>query len=316
MKRLKENRPLQFALGALLLVFLCCYLPQEILFQSLCMEQDREIPPHTEVLVSACKRPEAKGVPGGEVLFVNEKRTGRIYLLDLRTGEKTKISNAHFLFENGIFLSSDLVWLEGSRGRPDNSPSYRPDYILDLKDGKQYEVLDLSWLPRSENGYLDLQYYSYFKSAERIFIHHSKNIVIALSSDFRTSPNGRVVLSQYALESGADYENGKAIEELIKGFGLRYEIIDISTTLYKDIPSPTGNYLIRNDGIYSSETNLIIVDREYTGGHFMGGYFKSWYYDESAVVVQQNSSYLFISTLGPQFFLIPSPLLVLRLPEL
>jgi hypothetical protein len=89
----------------------------------------------------------------------------------------------------------------------------------------------------------------------------------------------------------------------------------METTRYKDIPSPTGKYVIRNDGIYFSGTATSIVNREYTGGYFMGGYFKGWYYDESAVIVQENSKYLFSFPFGARFFLIPSPLLVLRLPE-
>ena len=51
---------------------------------------------------------------------------------------------------------------------------------------------------------------------------------------------------------------------------------------YADIPSPTGRYIVRDDGIYLSGTNIPVVTRQY-----MGGSFKGWYYDESGVVVHE-----------------------------
>lgn len=96
--------------------------------------------------------------------------------------------------------------------------------------------------------------------------------------------------------------------------GVNYEITDFSLD-YTNVPSPTGKYIVRNDGIYFSGTDIFIINRQYTGGRFIGGYFKGWYYNESAVVVQENSKYLFSSTLGPRFFLIPRPILKLNLPE-
>jgi hypothetical protein len=131
MQNLKErNALLTILLVVFLLVLMCCNLPS-LLFWPLCLKQDLSRPPNTEVLVSACKRPGAIGVPGGEVLFVHEGRTDKMYLLDLRTGEKRKVPNDPLLLDHGIFLSSELVWLEGSFIRPEN-PGYRPHYILDL----------------------------------------------------------------------------------------------------------------------------------------------------------------------------------------
>lgn len=313
MKRLKENKPLRYALGAFVLVLLCYNLPN-LLFYTLCLKEDIFRPPHTEVLVSACKKPLARGVPSGEFFFVYEGRTDNMYLFDLRSGEKRKLPDDPLLLDKGVFLGSDLVWLEGSWGNPNNTQGYRPHYILDLRDGKRYEVLDLDWLPRAQNGYFDPQNYFYLKSAEKIFIHHSKNIIIAISSNFQSSPGGRVALSQYALKSGADTENGKALENLVKDLGLSYEIIDITTTQYKDIPSPTGHFVIRNDGIYISENDIAVIDRKFTGGYFMSGYFKNWYYDESGVVVQENYSFLISNPLFGSHYLIPKPVLKLFLP--
>lgn len=303
MKKLKENKPLRYLLGIFLFIVLSCYLPQQILFWKLCTEQDQDIPPNTEVLVSACKRPAARGVPDGETLFVREVRNGKMYLLDLRTGEKRKIPNDPLLLSKGIFLSSDLVWLEGSISRPDG-PGYRPHYILDLADGKRYEILDLDTLPRLEHGKFNPKNYAYIQSAQYIYIHHSENTLVALSDDFRTNPNSRVVFSDSAEE----------LVQLTKIFNIQYEHLDLSTTRYADIPSPTNKYVIRNDGIYFSGSDFSIVNREYTGGRFMGGYFKSWYYDETAVVVQEGGYYLFTFPGISSVYYVPSPILKLNLP--
>ncbi|MBI5822804.1 MAG: hypothetical protein HZB18_02165 [Chloroflexi bacterium] len=304
MKKLKENKPLRYILGIVFFMLLCCNLTS----LALCSAQDNFRPPNTEVLVSACKHPIATGVPGGEVLFVHEVRTGKMYLLDLRTGEKRKVPNDPLLLKKGVFLSSDLAWLEGNLMRPEKA-GYRPHYILDLTDGKRYELLDLDTLPRLEGGKFDPKNYAYIQSAQYIYIHHSKNTLIALSSDFRTNPNGRVVFSGFAI--GADFADG--LVRLTKNFNMDYEIIYLGL-YHTNISSPTDKYVVRNDGIYFSGTNFSIVDREYTGGRFMGGYFKGWYYDESAVVAQGAGYYLLSFPGVSSIYYVPSPILKLNLP--
>ena len=312
MQNLKERKPLLVKLLAvILLVLLCCNLPS-LLFWPLCLKQDLFRPPNTEVIVSACKRPVATGVPGGEVLFVREGLTDKIYLLDLRTGEKRDVPNDPLLLDKGIFLSSELVWLDGSLVGPDN-PNYRPHYILDLTDGQRYELLDLTRLPRLEGGKFDPKYYAYFQSAEQVFIDQSENTLIALSPDFRQHPEGNVIFSHYSLDSGSSAENGKLLEQLMKDLGVDYEIVDLSLK-YTDVPSPTGRYIIRNDGIYLSEMNTPVVTREYTGKRFIGDYFVSWYYDESGIVVQGRGYDLITLPGTSSFYYIPSPVLKLRLP--
>jgi hypothetical protein len=182
-----------------------------------------------------------------------------------------------------------------------------------LTTGQRYELLDLIWLPL-EGEKFDPKNFAYIQSAQQVFIHHSKNYLIALSSDFRNNSNGRVILSQYALEGGADAEQGKVLEQLVKDLGKDYEIVDLSTTRYADLPSPTGKYVVRNDGIYLSGTNTPVVTREYTGGRFLGGYFRGWYYDESGVVVQAFGSFLVSNSLIGSHYVIPEPVLKLRLP--
>jgi hypothetical protein len=312
MQNLKERNSLLIKLLAvILLVVMCCNLPSllyPLLFRSQCLKQDREIPPNTEVLVSACKNPDVLGVPGGEVLFVHEGDTDKMYLLDLRTGEKRKVPDDPFFLDHGIFLSSELVWLEGSPVGPDN-PNYRPNYILDLTDGQRYELTDLDRLPRLDGNKFDPQYYAYFQSAGQVFLHHTEYTAIALAPDFRQHPEGNVIISEGSLGLVTYSEKGKLLEQLMKDLGVAYEIVDLSTTRYADIPSPTGKYVVRSGGIYLSGTSTPVVTRQY-----MGGRFKGWYYDESGVVVHDPGHNLLLVPGGGGIFYIPDPVLKLRLP--
>lgn len=308
----KRHSPLTKLLAVILLVLLCYKLAEGLLFRTLCSEQDRNIPPNTEVIVSACKHPTAIGVPGGEVLFVREHRSGKMYLLALRTGEKRKVPDDPLFLDDGIFLSSELVWLEGSSVGSDN-PNYRPHYILDLTDGQRYELLDLNGLPLKD-GKFDPKYYAYFKSAEQVFIHNTGNRVIALSPNFRQNPERNVIYYKSPSNTETNYENGELLEKLMKDLEVAYQIVDLSLR-YSDITSPTGAYIIRSDGIYHSETNTPVVTREYTGKRFIGDYFISWYYDESGVVIfKEGGGYLINFSESQGHYRIPTPILKLRLP--
>lgn len=309
MNKLKESKLLRFALTALLLVFLCCYLPQELLFLRLCLEQDREIPPHTEVLISSCKKPGVWGVPGGEFLFVREGRAGKMYLLDLRTGAIKKVPNYPELLERGVFLSPELVWLKGSAAAGPGAPRYRPNYILDLTTGKRYELLNLGLLPRLEDRKFDPKNFSYIESADMIFIHHYYGALIALPSDFRESPGNAVILYEYPFSPDLSLPNGMLLEQVTNDLGLDYEVVDFSVSS-AEVPSPTKKYIVRSDGVYLVGTNQLIRG---VGG--MNNYFRSWYYDESAVIVQGGGDYLFTFPGVSSVYYIPSPVLKLNLPN-
>lgn len=304
MKSFKERNPLLIKiLAVFLLVLMCCSLPSLFLWP-LCLKQDLVRPPNTEVLVSACKRPVVRGVPGGDVLFVYEGRTEKMYLLDLRTGKKKDVPDDPLLLDKGIFLNSELAWLRGYTAPPGSTgTSTIPHFILDLTDGQRYELLDITWLPRLEGGKFDPKYYTYFQSAGQVFIHHTQNTLIALSSDFRNNPNGRVIFSY----------DGESLEQLMQDLEVGYEIVDLSLR-YSDIPSPTGKYVVRNDNIYFSGTNVPVLTSQYLDGHIPRDYFKSWYYDESGIIVKEGITYLISSPLFGSYYPITTPVLKLSLP--
>ncbi len=303
MQTLKERKPLFIKILAVVLLVLLCYiLPQAMLFSTLCKRQDRNIPPNTEVIVSACKHPVVRGVPGGEVLFVHERLTDKMYLLDLRTGEKRKIPNYPLLHNDDrvVFLSSDLVWL---RGLNPGDTSYTPGYILDLTDGQYYELLDLTRFC-CENNKFNPANYSYIQSADRVFIDRSSNRLIALSTDFRTKQSERVILN------GIISDDDEFLLKLIKTLEIDYDNVDSSRSgPPSNLPSPTGVFFVRNNGIYLSKANTVFDVIPYSY------YFRSWYYDESGVVIHDNYGTYWIRTqFFGSYYHLSRPVLKLRLP--
>ena len=314
MNRLKENKPLRYVLGAFVGVFLCCSLSDVLFFSSLCIKEDIFRPSHTEVLVSACKQPFAIGVPGGEDVFIYEGRTDKMYLLNLRTGEKRKIPDDHLFVNEGVFLSSDLVWLEGSLVGP-NNPDYRPHYVLDLISGKRYELLDLDVLPRLEGGKFDPKNYAYFQSAQYIYINHEKRTLIALPPNFQQQPGKSVIFSEFSLGIQSEpHQDGARLEAILQNLRLEYITIDLLLE-YTDVPSPMGNYTVRKDGVYDLKTNSIILTTQYAGRNYsLKDFFKGWYYDETGLVVQEVEPFLFSHPFLGSYYLIPKPVLKLSLP--
>jgi len=318
MQTLKERKPLLVKLLAvILLVLLCCNLPS-LLFRPLCLKQDRNIPPNTEILVSACNknRVRVNVTPDGKALFVTKSspdssyRLEYVYLLDLSTGKRRDVPVDNLdLMRRGELLSSELFWRWS-----------HPDYIIDLNDGQRYDLIDLNQMPRLEGNKFDPKYYAYFQSAEQIFILQEHDRVIALSSDFRQNPEGNVTYFKSPPNGG--FGDGKIVEKLMNDLGVKYKIVNFSSSYYYnmdfhyssgvDIFSPTGKYVVHDDGIYLSETKNVIVNRNMSD-------FKGWYYDESAVVLGSRGYYLidlgsggFVGSL--EFFYIPGPTLKLRLP--
>ncbi len=294
------------------LFWVVCKEEQEALFWETCEDFDHNLPPNTELLVSACKRPIATGVPDGETLFVHELHTNEMYLLDLHTGKKRDIPDDPLFPDHGVFLSSELVWLEGdyvgSFLDPDH-PAYQPHYILDLTNGRRYSLIDLSRLPLKD-GKFDTQYYRFFQSAERIFIDHDEYRAIALAPDFRHHPEGNVILSEISL---GDIDDGKLLEQLMKDLKVNYEVVDFTHSYaYPDVPSPTGKYIVsgHDNNIYLSGTDALILRTS-------NSYFIGWYYDESGVIIQEGTTYLQPALLPESSpgFPVLHPILKLRMPE-
>jgi hypothetical protein len=304
----KENKFRRTMLAIVMLILICYNLPP-LPFYVLCLKEDASRPPNTEIIISACnKRLHVTGVPMGEVLYIsktqlnNPYRLDYAYLLDLRTGRRRGVPNDPLLMQTqGEFLNSDLVWLEGYYSSPD-TPGYRPDYVLDLNDGQRYELISLNQMPLLEGNKFDSKHYAYFQAAERVFLHHKYNTIIALAPNFREHPEGNVIYYK-----GSE-KNGEALERLLDDLGVKYEKVDLSLQ-YTDVPSPTRRYTVREDGVYlfGTETPVIKSNMRYS--------FVGWYHDESGIVFRSPGYFLFHIGAWSSFYYIPKPVIKLRLPS-
>lgn len=280
---------------------------ENYLFWDECVKKDNELPPNTELLVSACVDPKVRGVPGGEVLFVHEAKTRATYLLDLKTKEKKPVPDDPLLLDQGVFLNSEWVWFEGYSTPA--YPDYEPDFILDLTTGKRYELVDITrW---GEGGGPKSEYDHYFQSADKIFLHHGRNRAIALPRDFITGSTMGVYLFMFEQETKA----GQSLEMYFEELGVNYQVIDFSL-IYADIPSPSGKYVAKGSGIFSLRSDISLLPVEYDGYAISWGPgdFISWYYDDSGVVYTQGAYYYYNGLLSSRFR-IPRPVLKLNLPE-
>ena len=279
---------------------------EEYLFWEECPKSDKDLPPNTELLISACVDPQVRGVPGGEVLFVHEAKTDATYLLDLKTGERRTIPEDPLLLAKGVFINSEWVWLEGYGTIP-TTPEYRPGFILDLNTGKRYELVDITkW---GEGGEPKSEYDPYFQSAEKVFLHHGRNRAIALPHGFMTTSTTGVILYM----SGQEAESGQILEMYLEGLGVEYQIIDYSLENV-EVSSPSGKYVATGNGIFpiGSDTSLPAANNDYPN-IWIPGDFISWYYDDSGVVYTQGAYYYYNGLLSSRFR-IPRPILKLNLP--
>jgi hypothetical protein len=326
MQTLKDRKPLlEKMLAILVLISICCNFPS-LLSWSLCLKQDLLRRPNTEILISACnQRLKVIGMPDGEALFVGKFHPGTAhlyddaYLLDLRTGKKRSVPNHRPLMETrGVFLSSELVWFRGDIwGTVSNveAKDYRPNYILDLTDGQRYELISLNQIPLLPGDQFDPKYHAYFQFAESVFILQESNIAIGLSANFRQNPQGNVFYYLRQPNTGIEFEDGEALEQLMKDLGVKYKLVDLSYRYFlsADIPSPTGRYVLRDDGIHLLEMDKPVI-RLHSRYAFVG-----WYYDESAVIIRESGYHLIDlgSAFGSswEFFYIPGPVLKVPLPD-
>lgn len=242
----------------------------------------------------------------------------KVYLLDLRTGEKRQVPNEPLLLERRgvVFLNSELVWLRGSLVGPGNN-NYRPHYVLDLTNGQKYELVDLKWDFDTvlDNGDLNPDLFPYFTEAEQVFVSYEYNATIALAPNFHQNPKRNIYFNQSSFGQGARPENGELLVKLLNDLQVDYKIIDFSIR-YVDQISPTGKYVIRDfgsrDGIYyaGTDTPLILV----TIRNDILGAFAGWYYDERSIVLALGR--YFYSTGNPwgRSFSFPGPILKFNLP--
>lgn len=237
------------------------------------------------------------------------------YLLDLQSQEKTPF----FIPEGShYFLTDDLLFQ-----RVDCGKGYECGYfILDIKTGGQYSIRSFVSLrpdAYNYNGEVDLGILTYYlQEANDVFLIDD-DIIVTLTSDFRTSPDHSFYVVQGAF---AGYDSDRA-ERFLRNNNIDYSYVP--DRFPGEVLSPDGRLIARSDGIYLATTDQKIVE-EYSSKRYHkynGGYFsvRGWTYDSTGVIYSTFlPPCLFeLVSLGVDesgcFRSVPQPLIKLKVPE-
>lgn len=252
----------------------------------LCGWQDRHIRENSEVLVSACRYPVAKFVPGGKYVHIREELSGEQYLIDLETGEQVywnpQVEMPDYL---PTYLAPDLVYLS--------------DKVANIFTGEEYLITTLRWEdPDSE---ADL-----IRTMEYLFVlRRPSSKLIAINS----AGNG-ISLLEISLERDGDYEtdDGTALFELLEELGMSYTIAD--GRKLDPLLSPSGRLEFRDGGfLYFVPTN------QRTGLAVHANYFMGWLPEDKGIVSRELGGFLIEASFLGRYFAFPMPVIKRYIPQ-
>ena len=268
--------------------------------------EEARYPKEVDLIIPACNNVAVMLFPNGHRLYVLEKNSGitSSYLLNLQTGEKTPIGSREGYFH---FLSDDIVyvWLFGGE----------EEYILDGATGQQYPIQSYKQLHPSafSNGYANTELLvKALSEADEVFlIDAASDPVIAISSDFRANPDHNFIVYSFDLpEYWAD-----PMEAFLQQNKVVYQYAAARfpwNSLPKEIASPDGQFVARDDGIYLAETNQIIVDAPIPG-------VRGWTYDGLGVIYSSRRCLFRIQLPFADdtscYRWVPQPVIMVKVPE-
>jgi hypothetical protein len=290
----------------------------QYLFQCSCplASEEARYPDEVDVIVSACRFGSALISPSGRLLYVLEKEneSTSTYLLDLQSQEKSPF----FIPEGShYFLTDNLMFQRVYCGK-----GYECGYfILDIKTGRQFPIRSFVNLRPDAYNHTEVDLgilTSYLQEDNDIFLIDN-DIIVTLTSDFRSSPNQNFYIVQSAF-SGYDSDR---IEWFLKNNNIDYSFV--SDRFPGEALSPDGKFIARRDGIYLATTNQKIVEEHSSSRYnqYWRGYFsvRDWTYDSTGVIY---STFL-QPCLFEKFSLgvdetgcyqsVPQPLIKLKVPE-
>jgi hypothetical protein len=289
------------------------------MFQCNCpsFSEEWRYPKNVDVLVSACRYANSVLSPSGRLLYVEEGDFEFIpaYILDLQTNEKVLSDIGE---GSNYFLTDDLLFLSLEYGHDGYEGG---DFILDRMTGKQYPIQYFVLLREDAyvNGTPNLEVLAMeLQDAQDVYLIDNDTIV-ALGSDFRTSPKLNFYIDQTSLP-GRDPNRAQQF--------LQYNHIDYHAApgfFQEEAVSPDGRFIARADGIYLAVSGEKIVEAYPEKGLLLssdGKYFslpRGWTYDSSGVIYSKflDSCLLELPSLdgGTCSISVPQPLIKLKVPE-
>jgi len=288
----------------------------QYIFQCNCpaFSEEWRYPKEVDVIVPACSYIGSILSSTGNLLYVMERdsKFSSTYLLDLQSNEKIPFA---IVPGSNYFLTDDLLFLSlqsGSKGR---------DYILDRPTGKEFPIQSFIALRKDayENGEPNLQVLvSELRDANDVYLI-ANNTIVALKSDFQTSPEHNFYFDQDYLP-GHHQNSG---EEFLQENGIKYH--SVPDRFQEQALSPDGRFIARADGIYLAGSDLKIVEAYPEKGllrSYYGKYFslpRGWTSDSGGVIYSKslNSCLLELPSYDGETcsISVPQPLLKLKVPE-
>ena len=290
----------------------------QYLFQCSCPAASTEAryPDEVEVIVPACQYVSSILTPSGRIMYVQEisGNSNSTYLLNLQSQEKIP-----FFIPEGSprFLTDDLLflWVDCGKG-------YECGYfILDRNTGKQYPIRNFVFLQPDAYTYnlVSVEILAdYLREAENVFLIDD-DIIVAIVSDFRTSPERNFFVVQGAF---AGYDSDR-VKRFLRNNNINY--IYVPDRFPDEALSPDGRFIARSDGIYVATTNQKIVEEYSSSKYYQSsrGYFqvRGWTYDNTGVIYStfQPPCLFKKISLGVDetgcFKMVSQPLLKLKVPD-
>jgi hypothetical protein len=276
-------------------------LSLQYLFQCNCplASEEARYPKEVDVIIPACQRINTvvRLLPSGRFLYLREEKESSpsTYLLDLQTMERMKVTDHPF----SSFLTDDLWFDEGGV----------EGYIIDRISGKRYPIKTFRFWRADAyvNGAPNLELLlTTLREAEHIIFMQNNDTAIVLMSRF---PNN---LEENFTFDRSDIPGGDAnkVEQFLQDNNITYQ------TVLADFPhevlSPDGKLIARDDGVYSVETNQLIVKAPLS-------LVRGWTHDGLGVVYASGSHCLF--QIGMPFAddttcfrRVPQPVIMVKVP--
>jgi hypothetical protein len=274
----------------------------QFLFQCGCPHFTDELryPREVDVVVPACRHRDVMLSPSGRLLYVQRNTSsflGSAYVLNLETQEKIPSVSGK---GSSFLLTDDLVF---------HSFHGLDQYVLDLTTGIKYPIPEAEQSQPSLFSTGDVNPSLFLKALSQMdqifFIDDGFHPVVALSPDFRSHPENSFRLDALDFPSS----DPDAIENFLKQNNIAYHYVP---GIFSDaLQSPDGRFIARNDGIYLSATNQLIVKAH-------DSRLKGWMYDGRGAIYTSYRCLFWLGlpgldmTCGPH---VPQPVILLKVPE-
>jgi len=272
----------------------------QYLFQCNCPETSEEArySSQVDVIVSACSHVNSRLLPSGDLLYVQEEKSGitSTHLLNIQTGEKIEGIDQPF----SSFLTNDLWFVKKGI----------EDHIVDRITGTQYPIkICRFWRDNSYvNGEPNLGLLiTTLNQSKQVFFIPDDDRVIVISENFQTNLEQNFT---FGLSDIPEWDPNR-VERFLLEHNIDYQVV--RPYFPHQVISPNGKLIARDEGIYSVETDQLIVDAP-------PSWVRGWMSDGLGAIYSSGGRCLirrfelFADDIGCAVE-VPQPVVLLKLPD-